>query len=63
MEQSPSRKAESHVASQEIPRILENMKVNYCVHKSSPLVCILNPMNSAYTLLSYSLKVETLLLL
>jgi hypothetical protein len=35
MEQSPSWKTESHVADQEIPGYLWNLKVHYCVHSSN----------------------------
>jgi len=38
MEQGPSRETDSHLASQEITRLLWNTKVLYCVHKSPPLV-------------------------
>jgi hypothetical protein len=36
MEQSPSLKANSHSASQEIPCLLCNPKVHYRAHKSVP---------------------------
>jgi hypothetical protein len=37
MEQSPPRKANSHLASQEIPRLSWNPKVHYRVHIGPPL--------------------------
>jgi hypothetical protein len=38
IEQSPSLKANSHSATQEIPCLLWNLKIHYCVHKGLPLV-------------------------
>jgi hypothetical protein len=45
MEQNPSEEANSFSARQEIPRILWNLKLNYCVHKISPLVPTLSQIN------------------
>jgi hypothetical protein len=48
-EQSPSWEANWFVASQEIPRILLNQKVHYCIHNCSPPLFILSQPNPVLT--------------
>jgi len=53
MEQILCWEANSHSASQEIPRILWNLKVHYRVHKSPSLVPVLRQMSRFHTLPLY----------
>jgi hypothetical protein len=49
MEHNPSSEANSSSDSQEIPRLLWNLKVHYRVHKSLPTVLVSTQNNSAHT--------------
>jgi hypothetical protein len=53
MKLSAYLKAANFAASQELPSILWNSKFHYRIHKSPPLVPILNQINSINTLPSY----------
>jgi hypothetical protein len=56
MELSSPREAVGRLAIQEIPKILWNPKVPYRLHKSSPMVPLLNPINLVHTTPSYLSK-------
>jgi hypothetical protein len=58
MNLSPSRKAASCAATQELPSILCNPKVHYRVHNSPPLVSILNQIDPVHTIPSCLSKVH-----
>jgi len=59
MEQNPSSEAKSQSANQEIPRLLWNPKVHYCVHKSLSLVPILSQIHSVHTFPHYFPKIHS----
>jgi len=61
-EQSPSWEGNSHWASQEIPRLLCNPRVQYRVHSSPPLVPILSQMHSVHTFPPYFLKIHCIIM-
>jgi hypothetical protein len=50
MEQSPTLEADSHLASQGIPRLSWNPKVHYRVHKGPPLDPALSQMKPVHIL-------------
>jgi len=56
--QSPSSEADSHSAIQEIPRLLCNRKIHYCVHKMTPLIPILSQTNPVYTFPHYFPEIQ-----
>ena len=58
MVQSPSWEANWFAASQEIPRILWNLKVHYRTHKHPPLVPILRQPNPVHIPTSHLLEIH-----
>ena len=58
MQHSPSWEASRFSASQEIPRILWNPMVHYCIHKCPPPVPILSQLDPLHTTISQFLKIH-----
>ena len=58
MEQSPSWKPDRFAASQEIPNILWNPKVHYCIHNCSLPVLVLRQLDPVHTPTSHFLKIH-----
>jgi len=58
MQQSPSSEANQFSASQEIPHILWNPKIHYCIHKCPPLVPTLSQLDPVHTPAFYFLKMQ-----
>jgi hypothetical protein len=63
MDKSPTWEADSHSASQEIPRLLWNPKVHYRVHKSQQLVPVLCEMHPVHNFSPYVLQIYSNIIL
>jgi hypothetical protein len=59
MEQTPAWEADSHSASQEIPRLILNPKDHYRIHKNPPLVAITGQINVANSFPPYISKIHS----
>ena len=58
MQHSHSSEANQFSASQEIPRILRNLRVRYCIQKLPPTISILREINPVYISPSHVLKIH-----
>jgi len=58
MELSPSREANSHSASQQVPHLLWNRKIHYRIHESTPLVFVLSQTSPFHTSPPYFTKIH-----
>ena len=63
MKQSPSCKADSSLGSQEIPRILWNLKIHYHAQNNPPTVSILGQINIVHIYSFTILKIYNTLVL
>jgi hypothetical protein len=59
----PSSGAINWAATQEIPSISRNQKIQYRIHKSSPLVPIQSPINPIHTIPSHPISLRSILIL